>query len=197
MLSGRVDGLVEPTVSDDAGGGYVPPALIAGHDLAIQKVQKNGISCLLIKNLVYFAALWWEVEYFAERGIVPLAFVNSYSFVAHQPGGRGKLYGTNPMAFGFPRAVAAATVVGATIDAASTTTTGVSSLLSENNNYNRILPIYGQPLIWDQASAAMALGEIQLCHRDGYPLPKGVAIDTNGAPTTDPAAALVRQQGDI
>ena len=31
-----------------------------------------------------------------------LAFVNSRSYVAHH-GGQRKLYGTNPMAFGFPR----------------------------------------------------------------------------------------------
>lgn len=65
------------------------------------------------------------------------------------------MYGTNPMAFGFPRAG-------------------------------------GQlPLVWDQASAAMARGEVQLHLRDGNrPLPPGTAIDAAGEPTTDPAAAL-------
>jgi LDH2 family malate/lactate/ureidoglycolate dehydrogenase len=46
------------------------------------------------------------------------------------------------------------------------------------------------PLVFDQASAAMARGEIQLCLRDGKALPAGVAIDLSGAPTTDPQRAL-------
>jgi delta1-piperideine-2-carboxylate reductase len=46
------------------------------------------------------------------------------------------------------------------------------------------------PLVFDQASAAMARGEIQLCLREGKTLPFGVAVDSNGSPTNDPAAAL-------
>lgn len=49
------------------------------------------------------------------------------------------------------------------------------------------------PLVFDQASAAMARGEVQLHLREGKALPLGVAVDSNGRPTTDPAAAL---QGD-
>eukprot|EP00536_Pseudo-nitzschia_multiseries_P005955 jgi/Psemu1/254944/estExt_Genewise1Plus.C_1210089 len=171
LLSGRVDGSILPKVHDaapgvvrvDAGGGYAPPAILAGRDLAIRKVRENGISCLAIHNSVHFAALWWEVESLANEGIVALAFVNSRSFVAHQPGGKRKLYGTNPMAFGFPRATDA----------------------SSDNNETK------GPLVWDQASAAMARGEIQLCERDGRTLPEGVAIDPDGQPTTCPEAALV------
>ncbi|VEU42639.1 unnamed protein product [Pseudo-nitzschia multistriata] len=170
LLSGKVDGSVKPKVHDvapgvvrvDAGGGYAPPAILAGRDLAIQKVRKNGISCLAIHNSVHFAALWWEVEALANEGLVSLAFVNSRSFVAHHPGGKRKLYGTNPMAFGFPRPI------------------GTSS---ENEARG--------PLVWDQASAAMARGEIQLCERDGHTLSEGVAIDRHGQPTTSPEAALV------
>mmetsp|Transcript_18730 Transcript_18730/g.40774 ORF Transcript_18730/g.40774 Transcript_18730/m.40774 type:complete len:418 (-) Transcript_18730:66-1319(-) len=169
LLSGNVDSSVQPIVHDvapgvvrvDAGGGYAPPAILAGRDLAIQKVRENGISCLAIHNSVHFAALWWEVEAIANEGLVALAFVNSRSFVAQQPGGKRKLYGTNPMAFGFPRATSTST--------------------DEEIRH---------PLVWDQASAAMARGEIQLCQRDGLTLPEGVAIDRDGQPTTCPEAAL-------
>jgi delta1-piperideine-2-carboxylate reductase len=48
----------------------------------------------------------------------------------------------------------------------------------------------GGAMVWDQASSAMARGEIMLAGRDGHPLPPGAAIDRDGNPTTDPAAAL-------
>lgn len=167
VLSGTVSGTVQPEVHDvaggvvrvDAGGGYAPPAILAGRDLAIQKARESGIACLAIHNSVHYAALWWEVEALAREGMVALAFVNSKSFVAHRPGGTRKLYGTNPMAFGFPRAASNEAGKG--------------------------------PLVWDQASAAMARGEIQLHHRDGHTLPEGVAIDRDGKPITSPKDALV------
>jgi delta1-piperideine-2-carboxylate reductase len=182
LLSGTVDGTAQPRVFDvapgvvrvDAARGYAPPAILAGRDLAKKKARENGISCLAIHNSFHFAALWWEVEALANEGIVSLAFVNSRSFVAHQPGGKRKLYGTNPMAFGFPRA------------AAPTADHGENLTTEELSNQ-----IKRGPLVWDQASAAMARGEIQLCQRDGHTLPEGVAIDHDGRPTTCPEAALV------
>ena len=51
-----------------------------------------------------------------------------------------------------------------------------------------IAPMVSQ--IFDQASAAMARGEIMLAARDGHALPQGVGIDSSGQPTTDPAAIL-------
>ena len=74
-----------------------------------------------------------------------------------RPGGSKPLYGTNPMAFGWPR-------------------------------------VGHPPLVFDQASSASARGEIQLHLRDGTPIPEGWAIDAEGQPTTDPAAALAGAQ---
>jgi delta1-piperideine-2-carboxylate reductase len=48
----------------------------------------------------------------------------------------------------------------------------------------------GGAMVWDQASAAMARGEIMIAGRDGHALPPGVALDAQGEPTIDPAAAL-------
>ena len=177
-----VDGAAEPQVYDaspgvvrvDAGGGYSPLAILAGKDLALQKARQNGIACLSIHNSAHFAALWWEVETLANEGMVTLAVVNSRSFVAHRPGGTKKLYGTNPMAFGFPRAV-----------------TDASSDENDNSDGKNHKNIVRGPLVWDQASAAMARGEISLCQREGHALPEGVAVDRDGQPTTCPEAALV------
>lgn len=53
------------------------------------------------------SALWHEVEALAEKGLVGLAVLNSKSFVVHHGATRGTedamVYGTNPMAFAFPR----------------------------------------------------------------------------------------------
>jgi delta1-piperideine-2-carboxylate reductase len=46
------------------------------------------------------------------------------------------------------------------------------------------------PMIFDQASAAMARGEIQIAARDGHAVRQGVGIDADGNPTTDPASIL-------
>jgi delta1-piperideine-2-carboxylate reductase len=46
------------------------------------------------------------------------------------------------------------------------------------------------PLVFDQAAAAMARGEVMLAARDGRSLPPGVGIDAEGRPTTDPNEVL-------
>jgi len=46
------------------------------------------------------------------------------------------------------------------------------------------------PIVFDQASSAMARGELQLLQLAGKTLPPGVAIDLHGDPTRDPTAAL-------
>ena len=46
------------------------------------------------------------------------------------------------------------------------------------------------PMAFDQASAAMARGEIQIHMRDGHAVPDGVGIDKDGNPTNDPKAIL-------
>ncbi|RIY02691.1 oxidoreductase [Aureimonas flava] len=48
----------------------------------------------------------------------------------------------------------------------------------------------GHPYVFDFATSVAARGEIELHRRAGRPLPEGWAIDSAGAPTTDPAAAL-------
>ena len=48
----------------------------------------------------------------------------------------------------------------------------------------------GGAMVWDQASSAMARGEIQIARRDGHALPPGAGLDRDGNPSTDPAAVL-------
>ncbi len=46
------------------------------------------------------------------------------------------------------------------------------------------------PLVFDQASAAMARGEIQIAARDGHKVPETAGIGPQGEPTTDPNVVL-------
>lgn len=48
----------------------------------------------------------------------------------------------------------------------------------------------GDPLVFDQASSAMANGDVQIARREGRQLPPGTGIDKDGNPTTDPNAVL-------
>jgi delta1-piperideine-2-carboxylate reductase len=46
------------------------------------------------------------------------------------------------------------------------------------------------PLLFDQASSAMANGDVQIARREGKQLPPGTGVDRDGRPTTDPNAVL-------
>ena len=46
------------------------------------------------------------------------------------------------------------------------------------------------PMVFDQASSAIARGEIQIAARDGHAVPPGSGLGPDGKPTTDPAAIL-------
>lgn len=164
LRNGRIDGKAVPAIADlapgvvqvDAKGGFAPLALNAGRAPLAEKARSQGIAAMPLVNAYHFAALWYEVEALAALGLVAFAFVNSRSYVA-PAGGTKPLYGTNPMAFGWPRK--------------------------------------GRPpLVFDQASSASARGEIMIHKRDGKPIPEGWAIDREGRPTTDPAAALAGAQ---
>ena len=47
-----------------------------------------------------------------------------------------------------------------------------------------------EPLVFDQASSAMANGDVQIAAREGRPLPPGTGVARDGNPTTDPKAVL-------
>ncbi len=49
-------------------------------------------------------------------------------------------------------------------------------------------------LIFDQASAATARGELQIAARDGKPAPEGAGVGPDGLPTRDPAQILLGAQ---
>jgi delta1-piperideine-2-carboxylate reductase len=111
LQSGWVNGQAVPLVEDvasgfvrvDANNGFAQPALAAARELLVQKARSAGIAVLAIRNSHHFAALWPDVEPFAEEGLVALSVVNSMTCVVPHGADR-PLFGTNPIAFAAPRA---------------------------------------------------------------------------------------------
>ncbi|WP_095153655.1 Ldh family oxidoreductase [Pseudomonas sp. Irchel 3E13] len=109
LASGWVNGQAVPKVEDvasgyisvDAGGGFAQPALAAARELLVSKARSAGIAVLAIHNSHHFAALWPDVEPFADEGLVALSVVNSMTCVVPQ-GAERPLFGTNPIAFAAP-----------------------------------------------------------------------------------------------
>lgn len=111
LAAGWVDGQAVPKVEDvgagfvrvDAGGGFAQPAMQAAKALLIDKARTAGIAILAIRNSHHFAALWPDVEPFAQEGLVALSVVNSMTCVVPHDAQK-PLFGTNPIAFAAPRA---------------------------------------------------------------------------------------------
>ncbi|MBV6656864.1 MAG: Ldh family oxidoreductase [Devosiaceae bacterium] len=160
IKAGKIDGQVEPEISDESTGivradarrGMSLLAMEAAIPMLIDKAREHGIAALAINRCFHFSALWPEVERLSNEGLAAMAMVPSHAWVAPAGGTRGTL-GTNPLAFSWPRQ--------------GTT-----------------------PFTFDFATSAFARGEIELYKRAGKSLPDGVAIDAEGNPTNDPGAAL-------
>ena len=89
-------------VKVDGKGGFAQLPFERGLPLLVEKARKFGISALAVNNSVHFAALWPEVEAVVAHGLVALAFTPSHAWVA-PAGGTKPVFGTNPIAFGWPR----------------------------------------------------------------------------------------------
>jgi delta1-piperideine-2-carboxylate reductase len=114
--------------------------------------ERFGLAALIINNCFHFSALWYEVEMLAERGLAALAMNPSMRSVA-PAGGTKALFGTNPIAFAWPR------------------------------------PGH-DPYVFDFATSEVARGEVELHRQNDRSIPLGWALGPDGAPTTDPAAAI-------
>jgi delta1-piperideine-2-carboxylate reductase len=160
LKSGKVDGKARPSVTQlapsviqvDGHGGFAPLAMTAAREALGAVARKQGVAAAALVNVHHFSALWVDIEPLVESGLAAMCFTAYMPAVA--PAGAPKpFFGTNPMAFGWPRAD-------------------------------------GATMIFDQASAAMARGEIMIAARDGHQLPPGVGITSDGKPTIDPAEIL-------
>ena len=110
LQSKKVDGSAVPEIKEvtpiifrcDAKNGFAPLAHQYGVEKLIKAAQKFGMAGLAIQRCHHFAALWPEVERISEHGLVGLTSV-SYTPAVAPSGGTTALFGTNPMAFSWPR----------------------------------------------------------------------------------------------
>ncbi|MBB4122548.1 Ldh family oxidoreductase [Martelella radicis] len=107
---GKVDPEATPLIDDrapaivkvDACRGVSLTAFAAGLPLLVEKAKTAGLAALAINNCYHFSALWPEIEAITDQGLVALAMTVSHAWVA-PAGGAEPVFGTNPLAFGWPR----------------------------------------------------------------------------------------------
>ena len=110
LKSGWINLSAKPQVTDaapslvltDADNGYAQIALADCRSLLLDKIRKQGMTALAIKNSHHFAALWHDIEFFAEERLIALTTINTRSYMIVW-GGTKRILGTNPMAFACPR----------------------------------------------------------------------------------------------
>ena len=161
LVTGRVDGTVEPVVTQprsgsihvDARFGFAQPAFARGLDQAVAAARDNGIAYLAVGHAHTCTSLGYFTEQIARAGMIGLGLTNASPIVA-PPGGKTRTIGTNPMAFSVPDGQG------------------------------------GVAMQFDQSTTVVALGKITMAKAAGEKIPLGWAVDSDGNPTTDPEAAL-------
>ncbi|MBA14879.1 MAG: oxidoreductase [Sphingomonas sp.] len=98
----QVSSPAQALVRVDGRGGVAQLPFELGKPLLVEKAKLLGIAALALTNVVHFAALWPEVEALAREGLAALAVTPSHAWVA-PAGGTRPVFGTNPIAFGWPR----------------------------------------------------------------------------------------------
>ncbi len=91
-----------PIVQVDAQFGFSPLAFERGLPELVAATQRHGLGALVIRRCFHFSALWPEIEAITAHGLAALALTPSHAWVA-PAGGNRPLFGTNPIAFGWPR----------------------------------------------------------------------------------------------
>ncbi len=109
-IAGKVDGfatakVVRPrpaVIAVDAASGFAFPALDAGFAVAIPAARETGLVAVAVGRSHHFGVAGHAVERLARSGLVGLAFGNSPAAIAPW-GGAKPIFGTNPIAFAWPR----------------------------------------------------------------------------------------------
>jgi LDH2 family malate/lactate/ureidoglycolate dehydrogenase len=121
-------------------------------DTAISKAKDHGFGIVGVNGVFSSsAALAYYVDKIAKENLIGIAMTRSAGAVAPF-GSSDPLFGTNPMAYGFPT----------------------------NDD----------PLVFDMATSPMTWTGLILAKNRGEQIPEGMAIDSAGNPTTDPAEAI-------
>ncbi len=110
LKSGKVNGEAKPSVKSlapavvqvDGHNCFAPHALQAGRAALIDAAKTCGIAVMPMIRVHHFAALWPDLEEICDNGLAAFSCVN-YKPSVIPAGGKKALYGTNPIAFGWPR----------------------------------------------------------------------------------------------
>ena len=157
LRSGKVDGKAKPTVNK------ITPAVI----------QVDGHGCFA--PIAQAAGLPKLAEATKEIGIGALSLTGVHHFAALWPE-------TEYLADRGLVGIACTAYMPAVAPAGSTTA------LFGTNPISFAWPRPGStPVVYDMATASMAMGDIQIAARDGRSVPEGTGLDADGNPTTDPA----------
>lgn len=82
--------------------GMAPLAFTIAIPELIEQAKQNGIALLAINHCVHTTALWYEIELLTQANLVGFACTSNHAWVVPE-GGKLPVFGTNPMAFGWPR----------------------------------------------------------------------------------------------
>lgn len=110
LRRGRVDGQAKPeiirtapaAIKVDAGYGLAAPAIMAAIRELKAAAAESGVAVAMIGRAHHSGVLGYYVETLAEDGFAALGVANSAAAIA-APGGKSGRFGTNPIAFAFPR----------------------------------------------------------------------------------------------
>ncbi|MEL6479397.1 MAG: Ldh family oxidoreductase [Pseudomonadota bacterium] len=110
LKNGRANGRAQPVLSRitsaalrvEGDNGFAPVAHKTGLGPLADLARETGLAALAITRTMHYAALWPELQVLAEQGLAGIAMTSSPPFVA-PAGGTKPFFGTNPMAFAWPR----------------------------------------------------------------------------------------------
>ena len=161
LRTGRVDGVVEPIVTNNKPGtvrvdgrfGFAQSAFAAGFNKAIEIARNNGICGYSVEHTQTCTSLGYFTEQLAKSGMLAIGATNASAVVA-PPGGSIPVLGTNPIAMAVPDGKG------------------------------------GVAFQFDFSTSAIALGKITMAAAANEPIPLGWAVDKDGNPTTNAKDAL-------
>lgn len=110
LRSGKVNGRAQPEITQRTGvvlhchgaNGYAPLAHRMVIPPLVQAARTHGLAVAALTHSHHFAALWPEVEMLAGEGLFALTCV-SYMPAVAPAGASAALFGTNPVAWAWPR----------------------------------------------------------------------------------------------